>query len=433
MVKKLTSKIEEIGLAPNMSFDEIRRVRISNKLLLIALVSTLLFSISDIFTGLYIPVITLSFTSLIILFCFFITSKGFSSESSFLAVVTAATAITINAYVINADVGISFILLSLIGVPVVNMDLKRKGFVSFTISYISILFLGSTTIKLPFLAIYNITPELTQQLYIGALIQSVILVISQVFFFLREMNFRFKNQQEQHEKMMMQSRMSDIGLMSAGIAHEINNPLTIIKSYASKLQQQCSIPPEKIDQDKNIEYIEKIDQQVGRITKIIRGIRYLSRDYENVDFEKLEVSHIITNIDDIFKERLKNLGIQFDIDMQNPHFMIRCKGAQIEQVLVSLLSNAIDAVKNVEKPIIKLRTSVENSYLTIYVEDNGHGISKEDAPHIMTTFFSTKPTGKGTGMGLSIAKSIIENHQGQLTIDSLMPTRFKISLPLIKS
>lgn len=428
MIHKILNRIETIGIDDSMSFDTIRRIKISNKLLLIALISMFLFVFADIKEGLYIPALTLSASFLLFILCFYLTSKKLSNLSSFLAVVGISVAITINAYVIKADAGIAYILLALIGVPVINIDLSKKTLLLSSIFTVFTLFVITILFNFTQVGIYTISKPLEIKLLFGALLQAVILILAQILFFLKEMDYRYQQHEEQHEKLLMQGRMSDLGIMSAGIAHEINNPLTIIQSHAALLEKDRGLLPLDSSTKK---HLERIKESVQRISRIIKSIKYLSRDYSHDPFEHTSVRQIIERIEDIFHERLLSLNINLKIHMNDEDFKLKCRGGQLEQVFVSLLSNSIDALKEIEDAYIKITISQDSNLANIMIEDNGPGIAEEDAPHLMKTFYTTKPTGQGTGMGLSIAKKIVENHRGTLTLDSLHPTRFLISLPLL--
>ena len=231
----------------------------------------------------------------------------------------------------------------------------------------------------------------------------------------------------QRSKLTASAKMSSLGEMAGGIAHEINNPLAIISGKAAiikRLIQRGDINQEKLTED-----LLKIEQTTARIAKIIKGLRTFSR---NADHDPMSMTPVVTIIADtleLCKERFKNhsidLRVKCDSDAQ-----IECRPAQIAQVLVNLLGNAYDAVENLEEKWVSLTLEAGSSSVKISVGDSGSGISPAIAEKIMDPFFTTKDVGKGTGLGLSISKGIAENHHGHLTVDaSAKNTVFVLELP----
>lgn len=229
------------------------------------------------------------------------------------------------------------------------------------------------------------------------------------------------------------SKLSALGEMAAGIAHEINNPLSIIKLNTHFLQNLI----EKGITDKEVFYkhCNNIDSTVTRISKIITGLRAISRDDSKEDFTDAKPSDIIEDVLSLCREKFKAHGIELKVTMADEiyHHKINCRRVQISQVFLNLLTNSYDAIENLEDRWIHIDARIDNEQFIFRIEDSGRGISKDIQDKIFQPFFTTKDEGKGTGLGLSLSNAIIRNHKGTITLDnSSAHTCFIVSLPIKK-
>lgn len=237
---------------------------------------------------------------------------------------------------------------------------------------------------------------------------------------------RFKIQLQ----MIQSNKMASLGEMASGIAHEINNPLAIIKMTA--LQMQKNITNESTVLKNGI---TKIDSTVDRISKIIQGLRTFSRDGRNDPFELVSYDQLVDEILSFCKERLKHHSIELIKEDCDPNLVFEGRQTEISQVILNLLNNAIDAVDAVDSLPEKekwIRISAKNngSFLEIKITDSGKGIPLETQAKMFQPFFTTKDIGKGTGLGLSLSLTIIKNHFGEIFIDNDSPnTCFVLRLP----
>lgn len=227
------------------------------------------------------------------------------------------------------------------------------------------------------------------------------------------------------------AQLSALGEMAGGVAHEINNPLTIILGYTEKIERLLAkepIVPTEI-QITNV----KIQAAVFRIAKIVTGLKKISRDGANDELEDVELNRLIEEVVGICAEKFKLNGIDLQIG-QISNIQILGRQVQLSQVILNLLNNAFDAVETFKEKWVRIEVSEDQDFSYISITDCGKGIPLELQEKILRPFFTTKPIGKGTGLGLSISASIIKEHGGELKIDShCLNTRFVMSLPKKKA
>lgn len=227
--------------------------------------------------------------------------------------------------------------------------------------------------------------------------------------------------------LLVQTKMASLGEMAAGIAHEINNPLSIIRGRALLLKEKTT--DIKIHADLDI-----IEQNCIRIEKIVRSLKSVSRNSSNDSFEEVAVLSLVEEAFVIAIERFRERGLKLDIvvDGKISEFdRTRARSAEIVQVLVNLLNNAYDAIHDQTQGWARVGVITEDGNFLIEVVDSGPKISPEVAERMMEPFFTTKSSGKGTGLGLSVSKQFIENHQSKLIYDFRNPNT-RIYFKLVK-
>jgi signal transduction histidine kinase len=245
----------------------------------------------------------------------------------------------------------------------------------------------------------------------------------------QEVKRRTRENEKQQIMIQNSARLSSLGEMAGSIAHEINNPLTIISGYVAMLRKYMAfggIEPDKLD------YIGgRIEVTIDRITSIIKGLLRLSRDDSQESANIQPINSIARDAVAICREKFYSRGINFEIRIPDEDILVNCRPIEIGQVIINLLNNAFDEVKEHESPWIRIELREDANAGEIRVSDSGHGIPTELRAKILEPFFTTKPQGQGTGLGLSISRAITDKHGGKLYLDEEVPfTCFVVQLPL---
>lgn len=227
--------------------------------------------------------------------------------------------------------------------------------------------------------------------------------------------------QEQQILMSSSSRLTALGEMAGGIAHEINNPLTVAHAYASRLRDMAEAGKE-LDADTVIRSAQKIEAVCMRISRIIAGLRSIARDGDNDRFVLAPLKPIVEDALSLSAEKFRHRRIELLVEKIPETLSIECRSVQISQVLVNLLLNAQHAVEVMPgRRWIRLSVLERATTVEIRISDSGAGIPPEVRDRVFDPFFTTKEVGKGTGLGLSISASIAEAHGGALYLDENEP------------
>lgn len=244
----------------------------------------------------------------------------------------------------------------------------------------------------------------------------------------KEMEKKVKEEQLKSES---NAKLASFGEMAAGIAHEINNPLSVISGMIGIVKKLST--SENIDTKKLLSIINKVENSIDRINKIIKGMKNLSRDGANDPFEYALVAEIIDDAYTFFYKKCEKNNTQLRILDYPVNLGLECQIVQVSQVLVILLNNSLDAISELEEKWIEVQVTDFYNSVRISVTDSGKGIPQDLADKIFSPFFTTKAVGRGTGLGLSLAYRIIQSHSGELFIDyDSDNTKFDIIIPKIQ-
>lgn len=231
-------------------------------------------------------------------------------------------------------------------------------------------------------------------------------------------------------------KMATIGLLAAGVAHEINNPLTSIQGFAKGLQRRMARLGQVIDdaalKSDFEEYLDIISRECRRCSRIVQSLLTFS-PRKTTAFSRISLSPLIRNVLRILHHKLKHYPedlIRLNLNGHLP--VIKGNAAELEQVILNLILNALDAIG--QEGIIDISARVDHGEQAVLeVADNGCGIPAEDLPKLFEPFFTTKPVGKGIGIGLSTCYHIIQAHGGEIGVDSALGegSRFTVRLPVV--
>ncbi len=235
--------------------------------------------------------------------------------------------------------------------------------------------------------------------------------------------------QEQAKQLVDADRMVTLGTMSAGIAHEINNPTAFISGNVQNLEtyweylepQLRSLPPDEITDKEKFDFVMEgapkaiagIQKGVERISKIVKSLKTYSHVKGNKQ-ERCNIEKLIQDSLELSKTNMrKDITILVELEDQLPEpagdFL------KLEQVIVNILVNASHAMEDVKEPVLKVAARAMEQGVTIDIQDNGPGIPDKMLSRLWTPFFTTKEVGKGTGLGLYICRNIVEEHDGKIS------------------
>jgi signal transduction histidine kinase len=240
-----------------------------------------------------------------------------------------------------------------------------------------------------------------------------------------------KSTMEHQQSVLVQnSKMQALGEMAGGIAHEINNPLSIIVAQLYTLKAR--VTKGTLSAQELAESLQNMEQSSARISHIVQSLLQISGDGVRDPFQNVSVRAILAHMESLCRQRFQHHGIELNVDKDVPDWLlIPCHQSQIAQVLLNLLSNAFDAVAEARERWVKVWTVHDTERVVFIVTDSGPGLLPQQKERLFQPFSSTKPIGKGIGLGLSISKGIVEQHQGNLWLDaSARFTTFKMELPL---
>lgn len=243
--------------------------------------------------------------------------------------------------------------------------------------------------------------------------------------------------QEMGTKLIMAGRLAEVGEMSAGVAHEINNPLQVMKSEYTLIQEilqeaeRAGGSPSEEDLRQIRESLEEINQQIDRCKEITQGLLKFARKTEP-SIQSIDLPSFLHSVVTMVEHGALLENIRIVEKSQSGIEPIESDPGQLQQVFLNLLNNAIYALKGRENAEIRITIGKEDGYATVAVADNGCGISPENLEKIFLPFFTTKPVGQGTGLGLSTCYGIVEKLGGRITVSSELNVGsvFTVYLPL---
>jgi signal transduction histidine kinase len=240
------------------------------------------------------------------------------------------------------------------------------------------------------------------------------------------MNTMMRELQHRHDVLVQSHKLRAVGTLTAGVAHELNNPINNITLTAEMLKEDY---PELSDGER-LEMVNDLVAQAERAQKIVRNLLDFARESE-IKTEKLDLAELLRSTAGLVANQIKLQGAKIELDIPSTLPPIHGDRQSLSQVFLNLLLNALDAVKKGGHVTIKAWPDREKGFIHVAVSDDGCGIPPHVLPNIFDPFFSTKPRGKGTGLGLSVSLGIVRQHGGDIAVESAPEkgSTFTVTLP----
>jgi two-component system NtrC family sensor kinase len=232
-------------------------------------------------------------------------------------------------------------------------------------------------------------------------------------------------EREMRARLMETERLAAVGELVAGVAHEVNNPLSSISAFAQLLLREEGLTPQQR------ESIDVIRSETGRASQVVRDLLAFARR-SAPQREPLDLNQVVERTIRLRNYQLTSSGIHVALDLSPDIPAIHGDARQLQQVVLNLVTNAIQAMANIGGGTLSIATRADRNRVVLDVADTGPGIPPDTRARIFEPFFTTKPEGEGTGLGLSVSYGIIIAHGGTITlVDSPSGARFLVSIPAI--
>lgn len=236
------------------------------------------------------------------------------------------------------------------------------------------------------------------------------------------------------------ARLQALGEIAASLAHEIHTPLTSINGYSYQIKGEIEDHPTDLPVDVVRSANERIKFNVDRIIEITKVMRAFARGKPTEEMTTVSVKDVLRDTLALMRHNVRAAGVDLNVELPEKDCFVYGNLVQMSQVLVNLLSNARDACLEADRRKVSVGFESREGRVVLWVEDTGPGISDDMRADVFRAFFTTKPSGSGTGLGLYIASMIAQRHQGQLAFDTLrdpagrvLGTRFEFSLKLLEA
>lgn len=240
-----------------------------------------------------------------------------------------------------------------------------------------------------------------------------------------------KKFRETRQSLLLAQRLSSMGTLASGIAHEINNPLSGLMNAVDTLRRSNPSP------EKRKEYLALIEDGLERIQQIVNQVLEFSPSRNQVEIEQISLNEMLSKSMDLVQYRTRNSNIKFETDFPDVTVDVEGGPSELQQAFMNLLSNALEACEEAEQPeihtiTVRLEKRNEKNQAFIEIDDTGIGMTDEQQEKAFDLFYSSRKSEEGSGLGLSISHQIIRNHGGSMTLTSNPGegTTVEIRLPL---
>lgn len=226
------------------------------------------------------------------------------------------------------------------------------------------------------------------------------------------------------EQLQQREKLSSIGLLAAGVAHEVNTPLTGVSSYTQMLLGMLS------ENDPKHALLQKVRTQAERATNIVNNLLNFSRTGSATEFDEIDMAQVLNDTLQLLEPQLRRSQIEIVRNYEKDAPLVYGNGGKLQQVFTNLILNARDAIPDGGRITLSTK-SVDDGSLIVEVSDTGIGIAAENVAKIYDPFYTTKGVGRGTGLGLAVSYGIVQEHAGHITVESMpgQGTTFRIALP----
>lgn len=422
-------RIVELGIRPESDEDERRAVWVSNAVSTVGIAVAVGFIVLDLAMENYLDLVSTLGAALIAALAIFLNARGYVRWTPYVLGVGINAAVFGGALATHPEDHGSLSFIPMILAPLVVFRLEqRRSILAFTalpaLSFL-LLELPPTAQLLPFSREAPSMGHLIGNVLFAALGPYVILLH---FYLSRRgaeqgMHEAVRTLREQQALLLHSAKMFALGEMAAGIAHEVNNPLTAILLSVNQLKAQRAGSAE------SAQHVERIERTARRIGRIVEALLSFARQEQPSEPRWVALEGVFDDVKSLCSERFHRHGVELRVE--SPQALeAKARETELFQVLVNLLGNAFDAARDSEEKWVRLRARLEGQTVVIEVSDSGQGIPPALRERIMEPFFTTKPQGQGTGLGLSISLGLMEAMGGALRLaDELAQTTFQVRCP----
>ena len=243
-----------------------------------------------------------------------------------------------------------------------------------------------------------------------------------------KLKHQYDELEDSHNRLLLSDKMASIGLLTAGIAHEINNPLFVITGYLNVLND--SIREGQVSSEELEEITQKLDTASKSIVRLVSGIKTFAR-IDETDPVPIDLNSAIQESLNLVAFLYKQEHIDLEEELSDTSPMVLGNIGKLQQVLMNLFSNAKDAMETSEQKTISVSTNEKNDSVVIEVSDTGCGIDPANIKRVFSRAYTTKPVGKGSGMGLDLVRKLVKDMHGKISVESELArgTTFRIVFP----